>query len=75
VNVGEKTGTELVEQAALHEVREALVEGIRTDFQRMRAGAPMPALGEGKACQYCDARGLCRKDHWAGVIEPEESGA
>lgn len=75
VNVGEKTGTELVEQAALHEVREALVEGIRADFQRMRTGAPMPALGEGKACQYCDARGLCRKDHWAGVTEPEESGA
>lgn len=75
VNVGEKTGTELVEQAALHEVREALVAGIRSDFQRMRAGAPMPALGDGKACQYCDARGLCRKDHWAGVAELEEGGA
>lgn len=75
VNVGEKTGTALVEQAALHEVREALVDGIRSDFQRMRAGAPMPALGEAKACQFCDARGLCRKDHWAGVAELEEGGA
>ena len=72
VNVGERHGTELVEQTALHDVREALVEGIRLDFQRMHAGAPMPALGEGKACQYCDARGLCRKDHWAGVAEIEE---
>ena len=72
VNVGERQGTELVEQTALHEVRAALVEGLRGDFQRMRAGAPMPALGEGKACQYCDARGLCRKDQWSGVAEPEE---
>jgi hypothetical protein len=24
--------------------------------------APMPAMGEGKACEYCEARGLCRRD-------------
>jgi ATP-dependent helicase/nuclease subunit B len=24
----------------------------------------MPALGEGAVCDYCAARGLCRKD-WA----------
>ena len=28
------------------------------------AGEPLPALGEGKACEYCAARGLCRKDFW-----------
>ena len=22
------------------------------------------ALGEGVACEFCKARGLCRKDHW-----------
>ena len=74
VNVGERYGTELVEQTALQTVRTALIEGIRSDFQRMHAGAAMPALGEGKACQYCDARGLCRKDHWAGVADAEEGG-
>ena len=26
---------------------------------------PLPALGEGSACDYCEARGLCRRDHWA----------
>ena len=25
---------------------------------------PMPALGEGAVCDYCAARGLCRKDFW-----------
>lgn len=41
-----------------------LVEGLSRDWQRLHQGAPMPALGEGVACGYCDARGLCRKDHW-----------
>jgi ATP-dependent helicase/nuclease subunit B len=25
----------------------------------------MPALGEGQACAYCEARGLCRRDQWS----------
>jgi ATP-dependent helicase/nuclease subunit B len=29
------------------------------------AGAGLRALGEGSACEYCRARGLCRRDHWA----------
>ena len=24
----------------------------------------MAALGEGKVCDTCEMRGLCRKDHW-----------
>jgi len=43
---------------------EQLVEGIGIDLARLRAGAPMPALGEAGACEHCDARGLCRRDHW-----------
>jgi ATP-dependent helicase/nuclease subunit B len=73
VNVAEKDGTVLVEQTALNEVREALLLGIDTDFQRMKDGAPMLALGEGKACQFCAARGLCRKDSWAGVQDGEDN--
>ena len=30
-----------------------------------RTGAPLPALGEGRLCDFCEARGLCRKDDWA----------
>jgi len=44
---------------------EQLVAGLAHDLARLRAGAGMPALGEGTVCEYCDARGLCRRDHWA----------
>jgi ATP-dependent helicase/nuclease subunit B len=44
----------------------ALVVGIADEMRRLRAGAGLPALGEGSACEYCRARGLCRRDHWTG---------
>lgn len=44
---------------------QVLLDGLMRDWERLHAGAPMPALGEGSACAYCQARGLCRKDHWA----------
>lgn len=43
---------------------QVLLEGLAQDWARLHAGAAMPALGEGSACTYCQARGLCRKDHW-----------
>jgi RecB family exonuclease len=46
---------------------EALLEGLAQDLARLRQGAPLPALGEGAACEHCNARGLCRRDHWAEV--------
>ena len=30
------------------------------------------ALGEGRVCDFCEARGLCRRDHWA---EPTSDAA
>ncbi|RZT98057.1 PD-(D/E)XK nuclease family protein [Rivibacter subsaxonicus] len=44
---------------------DALLAGLQQDWTRLRAGAPLPALGEGAACEYCNARGLCRRDHWS----------
>ena len=44
---------------------EMLVQGLAHDLAQLRAGAGLPALGEGAVCDYCDARGLCRRDHWA----------
>ena len=41
-----------------------LLESIASDMARIAAGVPMPALGEGKACEFCAARGMCRKDFW-----------
>ena len=50
--------------ADLVALRDALVEGILHDVQAIADGAPLPALGEGAACDWCAARGLCRKDFW-----------
>ena len=43
-----------------------LVAGLAADFEQMQGGAGLPALGEGSVCEHCEARGLCRRDHWAG---------
>jgi ATP-dependent helicase/nuclease subunit B len=64
LNVGENT-TKMVEQKQVMRARDALIEGIVSDMQRIAAGAALPALGDGDACMYCKARGLCRKDFWA----------
>jgi ATP-dependent helicase/nuclease subunit B len=42
-----------------------LVQGVGSDMSRIWQGHAMPALGEGAVCDYCEVRGLCRKDHWA----------
>jgi len=60
----QKEPTLLVEQTEVLELREHLREGLVHDLNRVAAGHPMPALGEGKVCEFCAARGLCRKDFW-----------
>ena len=65
VNVGEKSsGTRTVEQQDVSGARDALIAGVLDDFERIAAGAALPALGEGMVCEHCAARGLCRKDFW-----------
>ena len=41
-----------------------LVHELGAELARLRAGEPLPALGEGEVCDTCEARGLCRRDHW-----------
>jgi ATP-dependent helicase/nuclease subunit B len=64
VNVGERGKTETVEQPAVVEARDLLVHGILEDISRIEGGAALAALGEGKVCEFCSARGLCRRDFW-----------
>ncbi len=66
VNVGEKEATRSFEQTGVVQARDALVEGILHDMARIAEGAPLPALGDGAACEHCAARGLCRKDFREG---------
>ena len=71
LHIGETSPTEPLRQPDIVALRDALVQGVQDDLQRIAAGAPLPALGRGTACDYCAARGLCRKDHWAS----DDSGA
>lgn len=64
VNVGEKEITKTYEQLAIVSQRDQLVDGILSDMARLTRGAELPAMGEGSACNFCAARGLCRKDFW-----------
>ena len=65
INLGEKEPTKTYGQSDIVHLRDGLIESILSDVSRIAAGAPMPALGEGKACDYCSARGMCRKDFWS----------
>ena len=64
VNLGEKEPTKTYGQPEIVDLRDELIHSILSDMARIADGAPLPALGEGKACDYCAARGLCRKDFW-----------
>ena len=58
-------GLEVHEHVDVAATAAALMDGIADDLRRLRAGAALPPLGEGSACEYCDARGLCRRDQWS----------
>jgi ATP-dependent helicase/nuclease subunit B len=65
VNVGERGETKTIEQESVVDARDLLVQGVLDDLARIGDGAAMPALGEGQVCDFCAARGLCRKDSWS----------
>jgi ATP-dependent helicase/nuclease subunit B len=57
-------GLEEIEHEGVEASAAALVAGLADDLARLRAGAGLPALGEGATCEHCAARGVCRRDHW-----------
>jgi ATP-dependent helicase/nuclease subunit B len=63
----ERDGCKTLAQADLLQARDALVQGIATDMERIADGAVLPALGEGTTCDFCRVRGLCRKDFWTAA--------
>jgi ATP-dependent helicase/nuclease subunit B len=65
LNLSERGEVTEVAPQDLLQSRDALLQGIEHDMARIAAGAALPALGEGAACDYCAARGMCRKDFWA----------
>ena len=68
-------GTRGIEPIAHDEVEAsaaALLVGAAGELSRIRSGEALPPLGEGSTCDFCAARGLCRRDHWS-VPEPPEA--
>lgn len=61
----EAKAVNLVPHPNVDEAAQALLQGLAQDWQRLNAGSAMQALGEGAACTHCQARGLCRRDHWS----------
>ena len=74
ITLGEKQGTVKVPQADIVAVRDALIEGILHDVAQIGRGAALRALGEPPACDYCAARGLCRRDFWDESAPPPVAG-
>ncbi len=68
VNVGEKDDTHVYTQPDIVALRGQLADGILADLQGIAEGKALPAMGEGFACEYCAARGLCRKDFWTHSV-------
>jgi ATP-dependent helicase/nuclease subunit B len=66
LNLNEKP-VKSYEQKNVHAARDALLQGISDDVVRIAAGEPLAPLGEGRTCDYCAARGLCRKDWWSAA--------
>jgi ATP-dependent helicase/nuclease subunit B len=62
---------EEVPHKGVTETADALLQGLAHDLQRLAAGAGLPALGEGRTCEFCEVRGVCRRDHWS----PAEASA
>lgn len=62
-----ETATLLVEHPDVLEARERLLQGLTHDLERIAGGHALEALGEGRVCEFCAARGLCRKDFWGAA--------
>lgn len=60
----ESKGVEAVVHPEVGQSAALLVDGLADDLLAIYAGEPLPALGEGAGCEYCEMRGLCRRDDW-----------
>lgn len=61
------TGITVLPHEQVSETALALRDGLQSDLEAIHGGALLPALGEGRVCDFCEARGLCRKDDWSAA--------
>ncbi len=63
---GDKIKSEAVlEDAALRDLQQDLIQHLTLIRQELGAGAELPAWGDEKSCARCTMSGLCRKQAWA----------
>jgi ATP-dependent helicase/nuclease subunit B len=62
LNVGERGLTKVYPHDEVSHWRDRIVCAVQDEFSRLRAGEPLQALGQGRSCDHCKARGLCRRD-------------
>lgn len=66
LNISERGEITAVWHKELAEATQLLQDAIQAELRHIAEGAPLPALGEGRVCDFCAARGLCRRDAWSG---------
>ncbi len=64
VAVDEKETRQVEGGGDLAQLAEANRERLQAMFSAFYQGASLPAQGVAKVCEYCEMRGLCRKDYW-----------
>ena len=64
LNLAEREAPSLMPMPDLEHLVAALHTGMADDMERIAQGEPLLALGEGRVCDWCEVRGLCRKDFW-----------
>ncbi|MDO4769941.1 MAG: PD-(D/E)XK nuclease family protein, partial [Brachymonas sp.] len=62
LTIGEDGSTTLQEQPEADAHVPPLLQRIAQDLSAIAAGVALPALGQGRVCDSCAARGLCRRD-------------
>jgi ATP-dependent helicase/nuclease subunit B len=65
LNISERGEVNVVAHPQLEEATQLLQDALQEEMRRIGEGAALPALGEGRACEFCAARGLCRRDRWS----------
>jgi ATP-dependent helicase/nuclease subunit B len=64
VSLDDAKAPERIPHVDVGRTAQILLEKLRGEWQRLQQGAALPALGQGRVCDNCEARGLCRRDHW-----------
>jgi ATP-dependent helicase/nuclease subunit B len=64
----ERNGVKQVPYPEPHNIGEAHVIRLHAMFEALHNQAPLPAQGVEKVCNFCEARGLCRRDYWLNSV-------